>query len=99
MVYNASEVYLVLEIKNNSEIAFKMDYLNIYRVNGNKKRKASYQELLMKADYKHEMPNTIRVGQSHRFVYVLPKFVLGDDEKLLVVLKELNGERKIQLLR
>lgn len=99
MVYNASEVYLVLEIKNKSEIDFEIDYLNIYRVNDNKKRKASYQKLLIQADYKHEMPNAIKVGQSHRFVYVLPKFVLGNDEKLLIELKELKGERKIQLLQ
>ena len=99
MVYNSSEVYLVMEIRNKSEIDFEVDYLNVYRVNGNKKRKASYQELLIKAYYEHEMPKTIRVGQSRKFVYVLPKFVLGSNEKLKLELKELNGERKIQLLR
>ncbi|SNZ00167.1 DUF4138 domain-containing protein [Flagellimonas pacifica] len=98
MVYNASEVYLVLEIKNKSEIDFEVDYLNIYRVNGNKKRKASYQELLINVDYKHEMPKTIRIDQSRKFVFVLSKFVLVDGEKLKLELKELNGERKIQLL-
>lgn len=98
-VYNASEVYLVLEIKNKSEIDFEVDYLNVYRVNGNKKRKASYQKLLIQADYKHEMPNIIKVGQSHRFVYVLPKFVLGDDEKLQVELNEKKGNRKLILIK
>ncbi|MEX0316127.1 MAG: DUF4138 domain-containing protein [Allomuricauda sp.] len=97
MVYNASEVYLVLEIKNKSEINFEVDYLNIYRVNGNKKRKTSYQRLLIQTDYKFEMPNTIEVGQSHRFVYVLSKFVLGDDEKLQIDLKEKKGGRKVVL--
>lgn len=97
MVYNASEVYLVLEIKNKSEIDFKIDYLNVYRVNGNKKRKASYQKLLIQADYMQEMPSTVQVGKSCRFVYVLPKFVLGDSEKLQVELKELNGSRKVIL--
>ncbi|WP_282085251.1 DUF4138 domain-containing protein [Aquimarina algiphila] len=97
IVYNASEVYLVLEIKNRSEIDFEIDYLNIYRVNGNKKRKASYQKLLIQPDYKHEMPNTIRVKKSQRFVYVLPKFVLGDNEKLMIELQELKGSRKVIL--
>ena len=95
MVYNASEVYLALEIKNKSEIDFEVDYLNVYRVNGNKKRKASYQKLLIQVDYKFEMPNIIKVGQSHRFVYVLPKFVLGNDEKLKIELMEKNGNRKL----
>ncbi|TXN35000.1 DUF4138 domain-containing protein [Flagellimonas hymeniacidonis] len=97
MVYNASEVYLVLEIKNKSEINFEIDYLNIYKVNGNKKRKASYQKLFMKADYTHEIPNTIKVGQTNRFVYVLPKFVLGDNEKLMMEMSEEKGSRKIVL--
>ncbi|WP_298486977.1 DUF4138 domain-containing protein [uncultured Maribacter sp.] len=97
MVYNGSEVYLVLEINNKSEIDFEIDYLNVYRVNGNKKRKASYQKLFMQADYKHEMPNTIKVGLSHRFVYVLPKFVLGDNEKLMIELQELKGSRKMAM--
>ncbi len=96
-VYNASEIYLVLEIKNKSEINFGIDYLNIYRVNGNKKRKASYQKLLIQADYKYKMPKIIDVGQSKRYVCVLPKFVLGDNEKLEIELAELNGSRKILL--
>jgi len=41
------------------------------------------------------MPDTIGKGQSQRFVYVLPKFVLGDNEKLEIELKELNGNRKL----
>ena len=97
MVYNASEVYLVLEIKNKSEIDFEIDYLDIYRVNGNKKRKASYQKLLIQADYKHEVPSNIKVGQSQRFVYVLPKFVLGNNEKLQIELNESKGNRKVIL--
>ena len=99
MVYNASEVYLVLEIKNKSEIDFEVDYLNVYRVNGNNRRKASFQRLAMEPVCRYGMPDTIGKGQSRRFVYVLPKFVLGDGEKLQVEIKELNGERKIQLLR
>jgi len=99
MVYNTSEVYLVMEIKNKSEINFEVDYLNIYRVNGNKKRKASYQKLLIQADYMHEMPSTVKVGKSHRFIYVLPKFVLGDNEKLQVELKEKKGSRKLILIK
>ena len=97
MVYDPSEVYLVLEIKNNSRIDFEIDYLNVYRTNGNKKRKASYQRLKQQIIYRHEMPSEVKNGESSRFVYVLPKFVLGDNEKLQVELKELKGSRKIIL--
>ncbi|TXG39595.1 DUF4138 domain-containing protein [Seonamhaeicola maritimus] len=97
MVYNASEVYLVLEIDNKSGIDFEIDYLNIYRTNGNKKRKASYQKLRLYGVYKHKMLSEVKNKQINRFVYVLPKFVLGDNEKLEIELQEMKGSRKVIL--
>lgn len=97
MLYDASEVYLVIEVKNRSGIDFEIDYLKVFRANGNTKRKASYQKLSQEVIYIHKIPDTIINGQSQRFVYVLPKFVLGDNEKLVLELKELNGSRKVIL--
>jgi len=97
MVYNTSEVYLVIEVQNNSGIDFEVDYLNIYRTNGNKKRKASYQRLQQEVIYKHKMPSIIKNKQSKQFVYVLPKFVLGNNEKLQIELQELKGSRNLVL--
>lgn len=97
MAYDASEVYLVIEVKNKSGIDFEIDYLNVYRTNGNNKRKASYQRLEQEVVYKHKMSYSSIDGQDQRFVYVLPKFVLGDNEKLMLELKELNGSRKVVL--
>lgn len=97
MAYDASEVYLVMEVKNKSGIDFEIDYLNVYRTNGNKKRKASYQRLQQEVIYKHKMPYSITNGETECFVYVLPKFVLGDNEKLMLELKELKGSRKVVL--
>ena len=97
MVYNTAEVYLVLEVKNTSGINFEIDYLNIYRTNGNKNRKASFQSLSQEVIYKYKMPKSIVNGESQRLVYVLPKFVLGDNEKLMIELKELKGSRSVVL--
>ena len=97
MVYDDSEVYLVMEVKNTSGINFEIDYLNVYRTYGNNKRKASFQRLPQDVIYQHNIPNIILNGLSQQFVYVLPKFVLGDDEKLMLELKELNGSRKVYL--
>jgi len=97
MVYNTSEVYLVIEIENNSGIDFEIDDLNIYRTNGNKKRKASYQKLQLNEIYRHKLPSIIRDKLSKRFVYVLPKFVLGGNEKIQIELRELKGNRKVIL--
>ncbi len=97
MVYDKSEVYLVMEVRNKSGINFEIDYLNVYRTNGNNRRKASFQKLRQKVIYKHKIPSVILNTQSGRFVYVLPKFVLGDNEKLMLELKELKGSRKVVL--
>ncbi|WP_456867784.1 DUF4138 domain-containing protein [Galbibacter sp. BG1] len=97
MIYHKSETYLVMEVSNISDITFETDFLNVYRVSGNKKRKASYQRLEMKPLYIYNPPTKIWNGQSLRFVYVLPKYVLGEKEKLLMELQELNGGRKVIL--
>jgi len=97
MAYDDSEVYLVIEVKNRSGIDFEIDYLNVYRTNGDNKRKASYQRLQQEILYKYKMPYSIINGQSQRFVFVFPKFVLGDNEKLMLELKERNGSRKVVL--
>ncbi|WP_456866809.1 DUF4138 domain-containing protein [Galbibacter sp. BG1] len=98
IVYHKSETYLVMEVSNTSGITFETDFLKVYSVSGNKKRKASYQRLEMKPIYICNYPNKIWNGQLLRFVYVLPKYVLGDKEKLLVELQELNGGRKVTLV-
>ncbi len=99
MTYYGSAVFFVMEIVNRSGIDFDIDYLKVFTVNGNKKRKASHQRLEQKPIYKHQMPTSVAHGQVQRFVYVLPKFVLGDDERLEIELREKKGNRGIQLLR
>lgn len=86
-----------MEVSNTSGIAFETDFLNVYRVSGNKKRKASFQRLEMKPIYTYKAPIKIWNGQWLRFVYVLPKFVLDDKERLQFELQELNGSRKVVL--
>ncbi|MFL1013323.1 DUF4138 domain-containing protein [Flavisericum labens] len=95
--HHKEEVYLVIEIKNNSGIDFEIDYLNVYRTNGNKKRKASYQKLSIEILDKYKLTEVVLEGKSIRFVYVLPKFVLVDNEKLEIELQELKGSRSLAL--
>ena len=97
IAYNASESYLVIQLTNTSGITFEIDFLKVYRVSGNKKRKSSFQKLEIKPIYTCHMPSKIYNSQSLRLVYVLPKFVLGSKEKLQLELQELNGSRKVLL--
>ena len=97
MVYNASEVYLVLKLENRSGIDFEIDYLNIYRINSNKKRSASLQKVKDSIIYTHNLPAVVKGAYTVRFVYVLPKFVLGANEAVHVELQESNGHRSLIL--
>lgn len=94
-VYHKSEVYLVMEIKNRSGIDFEIDYLNVYVTSGNRRKRSSYQRLPQNPIYRYYVPSIIKNNSSQRLLYVLPKFVLGDDEKLGIELKELSGNRLI----
>lgn len=98
MIYDRTEVYAIIEIKNKSGIDFEMDYLKLFKVHGNKRKKSSYQKIELKPIYKHNLPKIIKEGESRNFVLTVPKFTFGDEEKLLLELKEYRGGRLLQLL-
>ncbi len=98
LVYDRTEVYAIIEIKNRSKIDFEIDYLKMFKVNGNRRRKSSYQKIEMKPIYRHNPPKIIEEGESRTFVLTTPKFTFGDKEKLLLELKETRGNRLLQLV-
>ncbi|WP_350292680.1 DUF4138 domain-containing protein [uncultured Croceitalea sp.] len=99
MVYYEDLVFLQLEVKNKSGIDFDVDYLKVAIVSGNSKLKASYQSVPLTPVYIHKMPDKTKHSQTSRFVYVISKFTLADDEKLQLNLKELHGNRELILKR
>ena len=98
LIYDGSEVYVLIEIKNRSGIDFEVDYLKIFMENGNNRRKASYQKLLLPPMHQHNFPSMVKDGESATFVVVLPKFTLGDSDRVLVELKEFRGNRILQMV-
>ena len=97
LVYDRTEVYALIEISNRSGIDFEVDYLKVFKVNGNNRRKSSYQKLPLDILYRKNFPDKVKDGEIASFVVVLPKFTLGDSEKLMLELKELHGSRNIRL--
>lgn len=92
-IYHGNEVYVGFELKNSSAIPYELGLLQLYKVLGTKKRKASYQELPLLPLYMHQMPKTIGSGASARFVVVYPKFTLNEAERLQLKVLETNGNR------
>lgn len=99
MFYYEDLVFIQFEIKNESGIDFDVDYLKLAMVIGNDKRKASYQSVSLTPQYTYKVPAKTRHGQTSKFIYVIPKFTLGDNEKLQLSLKELKGNRELLLRR
>lgn len=97
LFHHGDKVYMELEIQNDSAIDFELDALEINKVNGRKGRRSSHQKLPMVPIFEHGRPNIIRSGHRHAFVYVLPKFTLGDSERLLLELHEKKGNRMLRL--
>ena len=96
-IYYANEVYVVFEIENGSQIDFEINSLDLYKVNGNNRRKSSYQELLLPPIFQFQLPTVVPKGEQVQFVCVYPKFTLGDRERLLVKMEELHGSRNIEV--
>ena len=97
VAYYGKETYIVMEIRNRSAIDFEVDFIQVFKIHGDPRKKSSYQKLVMKPIYGHEMPLLVKAGHKQHFVYVVSKFTLGDQEKLLVELREKRGSREILL--
>ncbi|MFT0714679.1 DUF4138 domain-containing protein [Flagellimonas lutimaris] len=99
MVYDGREVYLVLAIRNRSKIDFEVDRLEVQLVSGSNRRRATFQEIPMVPIHEYNRPNLVEHGKTKRFVFALPKFVLGDNDHLRLVLGELHGNRRVELVK
>lgn len=99
IVYKEDLVYLQLEVKNTSGIDFEIGSLEVFKISGNKKKRASYQEINMKPSYVHDMPKIVKHSTKNSFIYVLPKFTFSDYEKIKLKLIETNGSRVLEFSR
>ncbi|WP_431129516.1 DUF4138 domain-containing protein [Flagellimonas flava] len=95
--YHGDNVFLQFEIENKSGVRFDFDYLKIFKVNGNQKRNASYQELPLEPVYVHNKPSQILPNTKAKMVYVVPKFAIAKNEKIAAQLQELGTTRKVVL--
>tara|TARA_E500000318_G_scaffold111941_1_gene132800 strand:- start:731 stop:1543 length:813 start_codon:yes stop_codon:yes gene_type:complete len=99
MIYQGKQVYFVFQIRNRSGIDFEVDTLDLNIISGSQKKRTAYQEKPLGISYVYNRPEIVKKGKMNRFVYVVPKFVLGDKERLQVTLYELNGNRLLSLIK
>ena len=97
LIHYRDEVFIVFELKNTSGISFEPEYLRLYASRGNKRRNASYQKLLKEPVFRHRFPEIVEDQQRKRFVYVFPKFTIGEGERMEIELREKKGNRFLRM--
>jgi len=97
IVFDKDELYFIIEIKNKSSLDYDLNFLNLSVETRKKGKKKSLQKLYQAPVFKYNMPSRIKEGETERLVYVVPKFTLNDDRRVVLELNEKNGERKIEL--
>lgn len=97
VIHYRDEVFIVFELKNTSGISFEPEYLRLYLSRGNKRRNASYQKLLKEPVFRHRFPEIVEDQQRKRFVYVFPKFTIGEGERIEIELREKKGNRFLRM--
>jgi hypothetical protein len=97
MAYYGREVFLVMELVNQSGIDFELDYLECYIIQGNPGKKSSFQKSELKPLYTYNLTDNLRAATENRFVFVVPKFTLSNGQKIVIELKEKLGSRSLRL--
>lgn len=97
IIFYRAAFYFVLEIKNNSTLDYDVNFLDLSIKTRQKGKKKSKQRLLQEPLYTQNFPTKIPKNETVRFVYVLPKFSLSNDRRMVMELNEKNGERSVEL--
>lgn len=97
IVFDKEELYFVLQIKNTSTLDYDLNFLEISIQTKQKGKKKSLQRIYQKPLFVYNRPTKIAENETVRMVYVLPKFSLSNDQRVVIELNENNGERNLEL--
>ena len=97
IVFDKSALYFVIQIRNNSTLDYDLNFLNLSIETRQKGKNKSLQRLYQEPIFKHHLPSKIAENETVRFVYVMPKFSLSNDRRVILELNEKNGERNIDM--
>ena len=97
IVFDKEELYFVIHIENKSSLDYDLNFLNLSLETRQKGKRKSLQKLLQDPIFKHNVPSRIAEGEVVKLVYVMPKFSIINDRRLVVELNEKNGERDLKL--
>jgi len=97
IVFDKDELYFVIQIRNNSTLDYDLNFLNLSIETRQKGKKKSLQRLYQEPIFKYHLPSKIVANETVRFIYVMPKFSLSNDRRVILELNEKDGERNIEI--
>ncbi len=97
IVFDNEELYFVMTIANKSSLDYDVNFLNLNIQTRQKGKKKSLQNLYLKPVFEYNKPLKVKENQTVKMVYVVPKFSISDERKVVLELNEKNGERNIKL--
>lgn len=97
IVFDKEELYFVIRIDNRSTLDYDLNFLNFYVQTRQKGKKKSLQKLLKEPLFIYNRPTKIAKNETASLVYVLPKFSISDDRRVILELNEQKGERNLKL--
>lgn len=97
IVFDKEELYFVIQIENKSSLDYDLNFLKLSLQTRQKGKKKSLQTLLKEPVFKYNVPSKIEKNKTVRLIYVMPKFSIGNDRRVILELNEKNGERDIVL--
>lgn len=97
LVFHEDELYFVIQIENRSNLDYDLNFLKMAIETKKKGKKKSLQTLYKEPILKYHWPERIAKKSSRTLVYVLPKFSLGRDHRVVLELNEKNGGRNVKL--
>ncbi len=96
--HHRDEVYVTYGIKNRSSINYEIGSLTLFKVQGKKSRRSSFQKIRLEPIYKKMIPRRLLKGEERQFTVVYPKFSLGEHQRLSLELNEDRGSRFFELI-
>lgn len=86
-------LYFHVEIKNNSSVPFKLDYLTFKILDKQLVRRTTMQEIEIRPVRAHNYVQVVKARETACIVFAFPIFTIPRDKVLHVDLHELNGGR------
>ena len=76
---------------------YDLNFLNLSIETRQKGKRKSLQRLYQEPIFIQDLPSKIGESQTVKFVYVMHKFSLSNDRRVILELNEKDGERNIEL--